>query len=705
MRNLKKISTVVFAAVLLLQLIIVPTAFAANPTGSDGDFDWLANGDSTATITAYTGAGGAVIIPGTLSGYTVTQINCSTSVFKGKTAVTSISIPESVTTIEAEAFSSCTGLTSVTFESGSDLTAIPDKAFSGCTGLTSFEIPSGVISIGKSAFDGCAGISSVKLSSSLATIDEGAFSGLPLTSVNIPASVTDIGVSAFAGCTKLTSLTFSSGSNLHSIGTGAFSGDILLTTVTLPDSLGHLNTNAFSGCTALWKVVIPGDSVEFGDTVFASTSMAAPAHGIYANLGSTAETYSNSHHSETYFYSLEFAIGTPVITSAVSTGYSTAMIKWTAADRATSYEIRRSTSTTFSSAPVAVSGTSYADKNLTTNTKYYYEVRGCTTSANGEWSDPVAVTPMPYAPTSVLALPGTPPTSGTGAMTNTYNSITLTWSIVGGADGYKIYRSYSYGGTYELLKTIANPTTTPTTTALSSGQVGVMSVEKKQYTFKSITTGRTYYYKIRAYKSGSPLILGDYSAVAYATPRLEAVTNLAVTVASPTSLKLTWNAVVGRSSYEIYRGLTSTGPWTKVGRTSGTVFTNKSLNVNTTYYYYVVAYRSTSQGKAYGPISSIMSGTPVILKVTGVTATPYTTTKIKIAWTKQSGVSGYYILRSDTSGGEYKTIGQKSYSYGYFYDTELTTGSTYYYKVQAYKYSTLGPLSDYSSSTTKIATY
>ena len=73
-----------------------------------------------------------------------------------------LTIPESVTfrglsfpvtSIGTEAFSGCSGLTSVTI--GNSVTTIGNEAFSGCSGLTSVTIPNSVTSIGKKAFDGC----------------------------------------------------------------------------------------------------------------------------------------------------------------------------------------------------------------------------------------------------------------------------------------------------------------------------------------------------------------------------------------------------------------------------------------------------------------------------------------------------------------------------------------------------------------------
>ena len=79
--------------------------------------------------------------------------------FNGCSGLTSIDIPNSVTTIGNNAFSSCSGLISCTI--GSGVTSIGGSAFDSCTNLTSITIGSGVTSIGNSAFYNCTNLTSI----------------------------------------------------------------------------------------------------------------------------------------------------------------------------------------------------------------------------------------------------------------------------------------------------------------------------------------------------------------------------------------------------------------------------------------------------------------------------------------------------------------------------------------------------------------
>lgn len=93
--------------------------------------------------------------------------------FSGCSSLTSITIPDSVTSIDYYAFKGCSGLTSVTI--GNSVTSIGNSAFSGCSGLTSVTIPNSVTSIGDYAFYGCSGLTSITISDSVTSIGEAAF--------------------------------------------------------------------------------------------------------------------------------------------------------------------------------------------------------------------------------------------------------------------------------------------------------------------------------------------------------------------------------------------------------------------------------------------------------------------------------------------------------------------------------------------------
>ena len=141
-------------------------------------------------------------IPASLRSVKVTGGNILYGAFYNCFMLTSVTIPDGVTSIGASAFEDCTGLTSITIPDS--VTSIGSEAFYNCRGLTSVTIPDSVTSIGSSAFYDCDGLTSVTIPDSVTSIGYRAFYGCRgLTSVTIPDSVTSIGDYAFEGCYKL----------------------------------------------------------------------------------------------------------------------------------------------------------------------------------------------------------------------------------------------------------------------------------------------------------------------------------------------------------------------------------------------------------------------------------------------------------------------------------------------------------------------
>ena len=125
--------------------------------------------------------------------------------FSGCRSLTSVTIPDSVTTIVSGAFRFCSSLKSVTI--GDSVTTIGSYAFSDCWNLTSVTIPNSVTTIEEYAFRFCISLTSVTIGASVTTIGDQAFYDCEsLTSVTIPDSVTTIGNEAFRGCSSLTSV-------------------------------------------------------------------------------------------------------------------------------------------------------------------------------------------------------------------------------------------------------------------------------------------------------------------------------------------------------------------------------------------------------------------------------------------------------------------------------------------------------------------
>jgi hypothetical protein len=118
-------------------------------------FSYTTN-NSTITITGYWGLDGAATIPDTINGLPVSSIGTNAFLYS---SLTSVMIPNSVTSIGDGAFYHCTSLSSVTISNG--VTSIGNDAFYDCTSLTNITIPNSVTSIGSGAFSSCSSLTGV----------------------------------------------------------------------------------------------------------------------------------------------------------------------------------------------------------------------------------------------------------------------------------------------------------------------------------------------------------------------------------------------------------------------------------------------------------------------------------------------------------------------------------------------------------------
>gem|GEM_PF-2390974 len=130
---------------------------------------------------------------------------------------------------------------------------IDHNAFNMCFDLTSVEIPETVTSIGQSAFSNCHNLTTIKIPSGVTWIEPYTFTACySLTSITIPDGVTSIRAGAFHYCTSLTSITIPD--NVTSIKESAFENCSSLTHVTIGKSVMEMGYNVFAGCTALTEV-------------------------------------------------------------------------------------------------------------------------------------------------------------------------------------------------------------------------------------------------------------------------------------------------------------------------------------------------------------------------------------------------------------------------------------------------------------------
>jgi hypothetical protein len=306
-----KLKHIVIYGLIAVMLVLAFTACDELFGNKDDDGDtielalWIY--DDTAHVSGYQDKdkiSGTVVIPSTYKGYPVTRID--DRAFIGCTKLTSITIPASVTRIGDWAFEDCTDLTTVNIAEDSQLQYIGRSAFYGCASLISITIPAGVTEIGfytglgdEGAFSGCTSLQSVifetgsqlqiiqtqtfmnctSLTSinipegvmSIGGLEGGAFRNCSsLTSITIPASVTSIDDWAFKDCTGLTTVNIAEDSQLQHIGNWAFEDCTNLKTINFAtgSQLKTINSWVFRNCTGITEITIPASVTSIGSDVF-----------------------------------------------------------------------------------------------------------------------------------------------------------------------------------------------------------------------------------------------------------------------------------------------------------------------------------------------------------------------------------------------------------------------------------------------------
>ena len=200
-------------------------------------------------------------------------------VFKNKTNITSFDELQYFTglnTIGDFAFQRCLGLTSIVIPNS--VTSIGNSAFSDCTNLTLIIIPDSVTSIGICAFLSCYVLNTIEIPHSVTSIGSGAFGECEaLTSIEIPNTVTSIGSEVVAGCGNLTQIVVEEGNTVYDsrdycnaiIETATNSLIAGCQSTIIPNSVISIGEYAFRYCYGLISIEIPNSVISIGEQAFA----------------------------------------------------------------------------------------------------------------------------------------------------------------------------------------------------------------------------------------------------------------------------------------------------------------------------------------------------------------------------------------------------------------------------------------------------
>lgn len=346
---------------------------------------------------------------------------------------------------------------------------------------------------------------------------------------------------------------------------------------------------------------------------------------------------------------------------AVSNGSNQIEVNWGAVSGAYGYRIKRSTSKNGTYKVVATlkgkNNTTYQDKKLKTAKTYYYKIETINkvNGKKGYSGNSAAVSAKTLKTTSITAVKATGSTS-----------VRLEWKAVDGASGYQIYRSTSKDSGYKKVGQVKGKNT-------------------KKYEDKTLEAGKTYYYQVRAYKSNSAKNGVASFSKAQKAWTIKQVVFSQITSDSKNQVTLGWKKVSKAQGYDIYRSDESNSGFEKIASISSgstLTYTDKGVKSGNTYYYKIAATYKIKGSAGRGSYSKVTE--VAVLKQGSISSiTLGDNNVLNISWNSVANASGYELAGAVSEKGTYTTL-QTSDATS-FTHSNLVQGTTYYYKVRAYK--------------------
>lgn len=529
----------------------------------------------------------------------------------------SLTIPGSVKTMESNAVYYCQSLKTLKIQKGY-LKEIPNSAINSCRALERIEIPSNVTSIGN--FYDCNALKEIVVdpANKYYSTQEGTlFNKAKTELVRYPVGKAD-------------------------------------KSYTVPDSVKVINRLAFIYAGNLEALHLHSGITTIGDTAFGYSKI----KNIYYE--GTKAQYQKIPR-DTYFdkyVTYNYRINRPIRNLNATQTASSVTLTWDKVKNETGYRVFLKTADGWKKL-ADTTAVKYTLTGLTAGTKYVFAVKsyaviGGKTVWGTELAQIITAT-QPAATKTVKAA-------------SADNTVTLAWSKVAGASGYRVFL---YNNGWKAVKTTAG------TSCVISG----------------LTAGTNYTFAIRPYVSvARPYVIGGIELIW--APTIASI-NTATAPLAPKTVKQTagasttatvkWDACKNATGYRVYKYNAATKKWeTAVNATTSLTAVVKGLSANRKYFVAVKPYTKTASGIVWGKtitqtIVATAPATPTLKLASSAKG------RVTMAWTDVAGETGYQVYYSTNAKSGYQRIANYNADVTSAFKTGLNSGTTYYFRVRSYR--------------------